>query len=133
MYLAVQHITIASSARPKIQAHNATDKVLTQDQISISIMLILAITTLNHGISSTNARLLYPQHPPLAYIHPSKMTLVSNDPSWWPTISSNMFLSYWIGSSCQLMMSRSHIGLRFRSCRCRCSDIRLGTDARTRD
>ncbi|KAG2339525.1 hypothetical protein BDR05DRAFT_620032 [Suillus weaverae] len=26
----------------------------------------------------------------------SNMTLVSNDPSWWPTISSNIFSSYWI-------------------------------------
>ncbi|KAG1775463.1 hypothetical protein EV702DRAFT_431574 [Suillus placidus] len=26
----------------------------------------------------------------------SNMTLVSNDPSWWPTISSNIFFSYWI-------------------------------------
>ncbi|KAG1784732.1 uncharacterized protein HD556DRAFT_1531905 [Suillus plorans] len=31
----------------------------------------------------------------LAYTHPSNMTNVSNDPSWWPYISSNIFVSYW--------------------------------------
>jgi hypothetical protein len=47
------------------------------------------------------------------------MTLVSNDPSWWPTIDLNIAYSYWIGSSHQSVMSQSNIELRYRSC-CRC-------------
>ncbi|KAG2035827.1 hypothetical protein BDR03DRAFT_511768 [Suillus americanus] len=38
----------------------------------------------------------HPQHPSLAHTNPSNMTLVSNDPSWWSMISSNIFSSYWI-------------------------------------
>ncbi|KAG2359373.1 hypothetical protein BDR07DRAFT_220155 [Suillus spraguei] len=63
--------------------------------MSISIMPILAIEALNGGISSTNAKLLYPQHSSLAHTHLSNMTVVSNDPGWWPTISWNMSFSYW--------------------------------------
>ncbi|KIK42805.1 hypothetical protein CY34DRAFT_753096 [Suillus luteus UH-Slu-Lm8-n1] len=32
----------------------------------------------------------------LAHIHQSNMTLVSNDPSWWPYIDARVFFSYWI-------------------------------------
>jgi hypothetical protein len=41
------------------------------------------------------------------------MTLVSNDPSWWPLIDSQLVYSYWIGLSYQLAMSRSNIDLHF--------------------
>jgi hypothetical protein len=41
------------------------------------------------------------------------MTFVSNDPSWWPYIDSQFFLSYWIGLSHQLVMSRSNNDLHF--------------------
>ncbi|KAG2149013.1 uncharacterized protein EDB93DRAFT_353553 [Suillus bovinus] len=34
--------------------------------------------------------------------HPSfnNMTLVSNDPSWWPTINANLIFSYFVVASC---------------------------------
>jgi hypothetical protein len=41
------------------------------------------------------------------------MTFVSNDPSWWPFIYMNIDFSYWIGLSCQSVMSRSNIDLHF--------------------
>ncbi|KAG2035806.1 hypothetical protein BDR03DRAFT_510391 [Suillus americanus] len=58
-------------------------------------MTILAIKALDGGISTTNARSLYIQHPPLAHTHPSNMTVVSNDPSLWSIINLNIFSSYW--------------------------------------
>jgi hypothetical protein len=41
------------------------------------------------------------------------MTFISNDPSLWPFIDGQVFLSYWIGLSYQLVMSRSNIDLHF--------------------
>jgi hypothetical protein len=35
------------------------------------------------------------------------MTVVSNDPSWWPVINANIVVSYWIGLSYQSVMPRS--------------------------
>ncbi|KAG1774436.1 hypothetical protein EV702DRAFT_523871 [Suillus placidus] len=58
-------------------------------------MLILAIQALNDGISNTNAIVVHSQHSPLAYTRPSNMTVVLNDPSWWPIISLNIVYSYW--------------------------------------
>jgi len=34
------------------------------------------------------------QHSPIARAHPSNMTVVLNNPSWWPLIDWNMFFSY---------------------------------------
>ncbi|KAG2364206.1 hypothetical protein BDR07DRAFT_1608350 [Suillus spraguei] len=58
-------------------------------------MPILAIEALNGCISSTNTIVIHHQHLPLVQTHPSNMTVVSNDPSWWPFISPNIFYSYW--------------------------------------
>ena len=41
------------------------------------------------------------------------MTVVSNDPSVWPYIDSEIFLSYWMGLSYQSVMCRSNIDLHF--------------------
>jgi hypothetical protein len=41
------------------------------------------------------------------------MTIVSNDPSWWPLIDSHLVYSNWIGLSYQSVMSRSNIDLHF--------------------
>jgi hypothetical protein len=41
------------------------------------------------------------------------MTLVSNDPSWWPFINGKFFLTYWMGLSYQSVMSRSNTDLHF--------------------
>ncbi|KAG1764305.1 hypothetical protein EDD22DRAFT_455690 [Suillus occidentalis] len=41
------------------------------------------------------------------------MTIVSNDPSWWPYIDLQFFYSYWIGLSYQLVMSQSNNDLHF--------------------
>ncbi|KIK41802.1 hypothetical protein CY34DRAFT_185804 [Suillus luteus UH-Slu-Lm8-n1] len=66
------------------------------DQISISIIPILVIQAMNGGITSLNAVVMHPQHPPLGRTHPSNMTFVSNDPSWRPYIDSQFLYSYWI-------------------------------------
>ncbi|KAG2065653.1 hypothetical protein BDR04DRAFT_145663 [Suillus decipiens] len=58
-------------------------------------MPILAIEALNGGISSTNIIVIHHQRSPLVQTHPSNMTVVSNNPSWWPFISYNLFCSYW--------------------------------------
>jgi hypothetical protein len=79
-----------------------------------SIMPILAIQALDGGISSkdTVTRSLTPPTS-LALTHLSNMTFVSNDPSWWPYIDSEILYSYWMGLSYQLVMSRSDIDLHF--------------------
>jgi hypothetical protein len=41
------------------------------------------------------------------------MTFVSNDPSWWPMIVSQLIFSYWLGLLYQLWMSRSNNDLHF--------------------
>jgi hypothetical protein len=41
------------------------------------------------------------------------MTFVSNDPSLWPYIDTQLFIDYWIGLSYQSVMSRSNINLHF--------------------
>jgi hypothetical protein len=41
------------------------------------------------------------------------MTFVSNDPIWWPYIDAQLFESYWLGLSHQLVMSQSNIDLHF--------------------
>ncbi|KIK40222.1 hypothetical protein CY34DRAFT_282628 [Suillus luteus UH-Slu-Lm8-n1] len=41
------------------------------------------------------------------------MTIVSNDPSWWPLIDSRLVYSYWIGLSYQSVTSRFNIDLHF--------------------
>ncbi|KAG2360582.1 hypothetical protein BDR07DRAFT_137782 [Suillus spraguei] len=63
--------------------------------MSISIIPILAIEALNSGISSTNTIVIHHQRSPLVQTHPSNMTVVLNDPSFWPAISYNLFNSYW--------------------------------------
>ncbi|KAG1798940.1 uncharacterized protein HD556DRAFT_162006 [Suillus plorans] len=65
----------------------------------MSIILILAIGTLNGGISSTNAVVIHHQPSPLAHTHPSNMTYVSSDPTYWPWINLNIFFSYWTVAS----------------------------------
>ncbi|KAG1767929.1 hypothetical protein EDD22DRAFT_270096 [Suillus occidentalis] len=49
----------------------------------------------------------------LAHTHLSNMTFVSNDPSFWPYIDAQVFYSYWMGLSYQLVMSQSNIDLHF--------------------
>ncbi|KAG2360806.1 hypothetical protein BDR07DRAFT_1411525, partial [Suillus spraguei] len=44
----------------------------------------------------TNTIVIHHQRPPLVHTHPSNMTVVSNDPSLWPFISSDIFYSYWM-------------------------------------
>ncbi|KAG2364157.1 hypothetical protein BDR07DRAFT_1402090 [Suillus spraguei] len=43
-----------------------------------------------------NTSVIHHQRSLLVQTHPSNMTVVSNDPSWWPLISYNLFYSYWI-------------------------------------
>jgi hypothetical protein len=89
-------------------------KVSRQDEIFISVMPILAIQALDGGISSstnTMTRSLTPPTSPHARTHPSNMTFVSYDPSWWPLIDSELFTSYWTGLSYQSVISRSNIDL----------------------
>ncbi|KAG2104667.1 uncharacterized protein F5147DRAFT_261994 [Suillus discolor] len=42
---------------------------------------------------------LYTTDIPHSLTHPSNMTFVSNDPSWWPQIISNIFYSYWTAAA----------------------------------
>ncbi|KIK31407.1 hypothetical protein CY34DRAFT_19962 [Suillus luteus UH-Slu-Lm8-n1] len=52
---------------------------------------------LDGGISSTDTATQSLSPPTsLAHTHLSNMTFVSNDPSWWPYIDSQVFFSYWI-------------------------------------
>ncbi|KAG2136555.1 uncharacterized protein EDB93DRAFT_1253852 [Suillus bovinus] len=62
---------------------------LEQDQI-------LVTGGLNGAISSTDVVVVHHQHSALAHTHPSNMTVVLNDPTWWPSIDSNILLSYWM-------------------------------------
>jgi hypothetical protein len=64
---------------------------------------ILVIQALDGGISSTDTRSLTTPTS-LTHTRPSNMTVVLDDPSWWPIIHSQLFYSYWIGSSCQPVM-----------------------------
>jgi hypothetical protein len=41
------------------------------------------------------------------------MTVVSNNPSWWPFIDSRLAYSYWMGLLYQSLTSRSNIDLHF--------------------
>ncbi|KAG2363834.1 hypothetical protein BDR07DRAFT_1403173 [Suillus spraguei] len=73
-------------------------RVSKRDQISISILLILARSAEWWTVVYL-ARTLdcyTPQHTPLTYADPSNMTVVSNDPSWWPYIGWNIVYSYWL-------------------------------------
>ncbi|KAG2123121.1 hypothetical protein BD769DRAFT_923269 [Suillus cothurnatus] len=76
-----------------ISHRNTSPNQESGDQISISIMLILAIEALNDGIgiSSTNTKLLFTPPP---HTRPSNMTVVSNDPSLWPIFNSDLLYSY---------------------------------------
>jgi hypothetical protein len=73
-----------------ISHRNTSPNQESGDQISISIMLILAIEALNDGIgiSSTNTKSLFTPPP---HTRPSNMTVVSND--------SDLLYSYSMGSS----------------------------------
>ncbi|KAG1722254.1 hypothetical protein EDD22DRAFT_507307 [Suillus occidentalis] len=57
---------------------------------------VLATQALDGGISSTDTATKSLTPPSLAHTHPSNMTYVSNDPSWWPSLVVDIFLSYWI-------------------------------------
>ncbi|KAG2138261.1 hypothetical protein BD769DRAFT_1663840 [Suillus cothurnatus] len=49
------------------------------------------------GISSTNAIVILPPSSPTRSLPSSNsMTIVSNDPSWWPLINANLIASYFI-------------------------------------
>jgi hypothetical protein len=91
-------------------------------------MLISAVQVFSEWWYIYPARMLdhYETLPTFAHTHPSNMTILSDDPDWWPLIILNIFLSYWMGSSYQLVMSRSIIDLQFRSFCRRCGGIRLG-------
>jgi hypothetical protein len=65
---------------------------------SISIVPILATEALNGGIYSMNAIVIHPNIPH-SLTHPSIMTVVSDDPSWWPLIIFTVFNDYGLGSS----------------------------------
>jgi hypothetical protein len=104
-----------------------TQSVLRRDQVSIS----MTIPALDGGISSTNTKTRSLTPPTsLAHTHPSTMKFVSNDPSLWPIIHWQYFLSHWTGLSHQSAMSRSNIDLHFCSCRRRRGGIWLGWDGR---
>ncbi|KAG1764307.1 hypothetical protein EDD22DRAFT_968968 [Suillus occidentalis] len=62
---------------------------------------LLATQALDGGISSTDTAIKSLTPPTsLARTHPHthllNMTFVSNDPSWWPYIDSQVFFSYWM-------------------------------------
>ncbi|KIK42776.1 hypothetical protein CY34DRAFT_752330 [Suillus luteus UH-Slu-Lm8-n1] len=82
--------------------HRNTDftqsRVLRRDRSNICFhRAVLATQALVGGISSTDTmtRSLTPPTS-LAHTYPSNMTLVSNDPSWWPIIDFQLSFSYWI-------------------------------------
>jgi hypothetical protein len=49
-------------------------------------------------ISSTNAIIVCPSNPAPSLPSSNSMTLVSNDPSWWPVINGSFIFSYFLGS-----------------------------------
>jgi hypothetical protein len=63
-------------------------------------------------LARTLERYTFPTSPTRSH-HPSNMTFVSNDPSLWPYIDSQVSYNYWMGLSCQLVVSRSNIDLHF--------------------
>ncbi|KIK35776.1 hypothetical protein CY34DRAFT_558415 [Suillus luteus UH-Slu-Lm8-n1] len=85
-----------SCLRSHRNTHFKQSRVLRRGQISISIMPF-GDKALDGGIFSTDTAtksLTFPTS--LAHTHLSNMTFVSNDPSWWPYIDSDVFYSYWI-------------------------------------
>ncbi|KAG1817915.1 hypothetical protein EV424DRAFT_1556708 [Suillus variegatus] len=44
------------------------------------------------------------EHCPFAHTHPSNMTFISDDPSYWPHIGFNVFLSYWTVAAVVVMV-----------------------------
>ncbi|KAG1737884.1 uncharacterized protein EDB91DRAFT_1082972 [Suillus paluster] len=71
-----------------------------QEQISIPIIPISALRVGNGGISSTNITwLIRLPSSPLAGANPLNMTLVSNNPGWWPLINVYRVSSYFVVAS----------------------------------
>ncbi|KAG1766839.1 hypothetical protein EV702DRAFT_784574 [Suillus placidus] len=59
------------------------------------------LQALDGGISSLNAIVIRPSSSPARSVSSSNsMTLVSNDPSWWPLINANIIGSYFIVVGC---------------------------------
>ncbi|KAG1771954.1 hypothetical protein EV702DRAFT_628496 [Suillus placidus] len=56
--------------------------------------ITLAMSALDCGISSRNA--IRPSFPTRSPPSSNSMTVVSNDPSWWPVINANLISSYFI-------------------------------------
>ncbi|KAG1737319.1 hypothetical protein EDB19DRAFT_988321 [Suillus lakei] len=95
--------------------------------IAPSIMLISAIQALDGCISSTNSLVIRPPSShsvkfPLRQVptpsNPSStyMTLISNDPTWWPTINSYKIYSYFLVESYRILtlpMSSSNLECSF--------------------
>jgi hypothetical protein len=87
---------------PHRNTHFTQSRVLRRDQSRDQIYPSPSCRFGNTGAERwyiTNAFILHSQHTPLALTHPSNMTVVSNDPSFWPLINSSMLFSYWSGSS----------------------------------
>jgi hypothetical protein len=108
-------MTSSSCLRLCRNADFTQSRVLRRDQSNIRFHhAVLATLALDGGISSTDTASISLSPPPsLAHTHPSNMTFVSNDPTLWPFIDLQVFYSYWIGLSYQLVMSRSNIDLHF--------------------
>ncbi|KAG1760817.1 hypothetical protein EDD22DRAFT_988384 [Suillus occidentalis] len=61
---------------------------------------VLATQALDGGISSTDTATKSLTPPTsLAHTHPLNMTFVSDDPSWWPIIDTEVLYSYWTAAA----------------------------------
>ncbi|KAG2139178.1 uncharacterized protein EDB93DRAFT_1330290 [Suillus bovinus] len=56
--------------------------------------LVLVDQPLDGSISSTNFTVIRPPSSPLTHPFSTNMTIVSNDPTWWPSINAYSVLSY---------------------------------------
>ncbi|KAG2337767.1 hypothetical protein BDR05DRAFT_969882 [Suillus weaverae] len=61
--------------------------------------LASALQALDGSISSTSTIIIWPPSSP-ARSSSNSMTLVSNDPSWWPVINANFICSYFVVVGC---------------------------------
>jgi hypothetical protein len=61
------------------------------------------LKALDSGISSTNID-LRPPNSPLTEINPLNMTIISNDPMYWPIINSVREWSYFAVASCVVVL-----------------------------
>jgi hypothetical protein len=75
-----------------------SDSLYKINKLLISLVLQDIPKALDDSISSTNTVVLRPPSSPFPDTNPLNMTIVSNDPIWWPVISYFRVYSYFSGS-----------------------------------